>query len=557
MAILKHKTSKNSRYGDVLDYYTYRHTESPKTGCYEPILDENGLMIPRDNYAVAYITASGEEKEPELWASACIRTNLIYGKNKTSGDRKNHEYIIAHPVEDNISVEELLDEGRAFARDNLAGYDCLIGAHDNHVHITINSIRAKRREYEEAWMMRDDEGQVLPCEMEAGCKHQDSPGLKQHLHDWVLNYCREHDYVQKDNNAIAAVHRAERHGSKNDHMRAALLEVAGRSCNMKDLCRIMKAEYGMDVKISNTGKTISILYPGNEKYVRLRTLNLEPVDLTRRFVGDAYIFTREERGKRFQEELEKKMKKEYTERIAAYKKEYREMAENMILQAEYLLAEELRGRGERYYRNEFQDLNLLIRQTSYIYASLQTEKAKTDSLLARWNHAEDMSLTNAERGRHRSYVLWCGCDPDNETELRDLQLHSENIAIQQNRVLALHDALLGEALLWKGRNELTYSETKLQWLEHRESQLQHRMHEMNEKGKQLHIAYYYCRRAALIAGCTRADLWEKVENLDAAFSRNTVQRYMLRQQIKEVRQKKYEAKKEYRQTEKMLNKGRQ
>ena len=81
MAIVKHKTSKNARYADVLDYYTYKHEEDLLTGHYEPILDDNGLMIERDDFAVVYITAQGEEADPEGWAAACMRTNLLYQKN--------------------------------------------------------------------------------------------------------------------------------------------------------------------------------------------------------------------------------------------------------------------------------------------------------------------------------------------------------------------------------------------------------------------------------------------------------------------------------------------
>lgn len=57
MAIIKHHTSKNARYSDVLEYYSYKHQEDSRTGHYEPILDEYGLLKERDNYATAYITA--------------------------------------------------------------------------------------------------------------------------------------------------------------------------------------------------------------------------------------------------------------------------------------------------------------------------------------------------------------------------------------------------------------------------------------------------------------------------------------------------------------------
>ena len=384
MAIVKHKTSKNARYADVLDYYTFKHEESEATGHYEPILDENGLMIEREDYSVAYITAKGEDADPELWAAACMRTNLLFRKNQDAGDRKNHEYIIAHPAEDEMTVAQLLEEGRAFVRDNLAGYDCLIGAHDNHVHITINSVRALPRDREEDWMMRDKNGAILPCELEAGGKHQDSPGLRMHMNDWLLDYTRQHGYVQKDNNAIAAAHRAERHGTKNEHMKAALLEAAGRSRNMADLQRLMKEDYDMELKASSSGKTISILYPGNTKYVRLRTLGLMPADLTRRFNGNEYNFTKEAEEEQIQKEIEAKEKKTYVKWLKTVRERNNDKAETAAERADEILAQRLRGRGEKYTKEEFRDLRYLIRQISYVSGNLQTELEKVDRLLERW-----------------------------------------------------------------------------------------------------------------------------------------------------------------------------
>lgn len=85
MAIVKHNSSKNARYEDVLEYYTCRHREDSRTGHYEPILDEYGLMQTRSNCAALYLTADGTEAAPERWASACRRTNLRYGKNNKPG----------------------------------------------------------------------------------------------------------------------------------------------------------------------------------------------------------------------------------------------------------------------------------------------------------------------------------------------------------------------------------------------------------------------------------------------------------------------------------------
>lgn len=553
MAIVKHKTSKNARYADVLDYYTYKHEEDSITGHYEPILDENGLMIERDDFAVAYITAQGEEAEPELWASACMRTNLLFRKNLDEGDRKNHEYIIAHPAEDEMTVEQLLEEGRAFAREYLAGYDCLIGAHDNHVHITINSVRALQRDQEEEWMMRDKTGQILPCELEAGGKHQDSPGLRLHMNDWLLEYTRQHGYVQKDNNAIAAVHRAERHGSKNDHMKAALLEAAGRSKNMADLQRIMKEDYSMDLKASSSGKTISVLYPGNEKYVRLRTLGLEPADLTRRFAGEEYTFTSEAEERQRQKEFEEAEQKKSIDWIRERRDRNNDRAERMAARSEEILAQQIRAKGERYDKSEFQDLCYLIRETAFVSGNLQTELDKLDKLLDRWKQYQDPSITGKEHWSHGAYVRYCGCDPDSTEELQDLLAEREIIEAQKAHADAMNEALQAEATLWRGRNNLTYTENSLAWAKQREKQLKMQLKQVKASRKKLWEISCNCERAALryeqeaeSYGMSRYDLlnpkWDNVYKFRGKWMQAVTREEEIQQKLREIKQKKKDAK---------------
>lgn len=553
MAIVKHKTSKNARYADVLDYYTYKHEEDSITGHYEPILDENGLMIERDDFAVAYITAQGEEAEPELWASACMRTNLLFRKNLDEGDRKNHEYIIAHPAEDEMTVEQLLEEGRAFARENLAGYDCLIGAHDNHVHITINSVRALQRDQEEDWMMRDKTGQILPCELEAGGKHQDSPGLRLHMNDWLLEYTRQHGYVQKDNNAIAVVHRAERHGSKNDHMKAALLEAAGRSKNMADLQRLMKEDYDMDLKASASGKTISVLYPGNEKYVRLRTLGLEPADLTRRFSDEEYTFTSEAEERQRQKEFEAAEQKKSIDWIRERRDRNNDRAERMAARSEEILAQQIRAKGERYDKSEFQDLCYLIRETAFVSGNLQTELDKLDKLLDRWKQYQDPSITGKEHWSHGAYVRYCGCDPDSTEELQDLLVEREIIEAQKAHADAMNEALQAEATLWRGRNNLTYTENSLAWAKQREKQLKMQLKQVKASRKKLWEISCNCERAALryeqeaeSYGMSRYDLinpkWDNVYKFRGKWMQAVTREEEIQQKLREIKQKKKDAK---------------
>lgn len=560
MAIVKHKTSKNARYADVLDYYTYKHEESQQTGHYEPILDEFGLMQERDNYAVAYITSQGEEADPELWAAACMRTNLLYRKNLDDGDRKNHEYIIAHPEDDNMSVEDLLEEGRAFARANLQGYDCLIGAHDNHVHITINSVRAEQRAQEENWMMRDKKtGEILSCEMEAGGKHQDSPQLRRHMNDWLLDYTRQHGFVQKDNNAIADVHRAERHGSKNDQMRAALMEAAGRSKDMKDLQRIMQEDYRMELKIR--GNTFSVQHPDSQKAVRLRTLGLEPADLTRRMAGEDFTYTQATEEQQIQKEIEGVEKKKQIEWIRERRLRNNEKAEDAAAKAERLLAEKLRARGERYDKYDFQDINYLIRQTAYVAANLQTEKEKLDRMLERWEKYQDTALDEQERRQHGGYIRWCGCDPDNGLELADLRAEREIIEAQQAHASAMHEALMAEAEQWKGRNNLTYSENNLAWAKQREKQLKQQLKNCKASRKKLWEISCNCERSALNYerwaaqdGISKYDLvnpkWDNVYKFRGKWAEKVWKEQEIQKKLKEIKQQKKDAKTQVKQARK-------
>ena len=48
MAVLKHIASKNTDYSQIIDYMLFQHDEITM----EPILDENGRMILRDEYYI-------------------------------------------------------------------------------------------------------------------------------------------------------------------------------------------------------------------------------------------------------------------------------------------------------------------------------------------------------------------------------------------------------------------------------------------------------------------------------------------------------------------------
>ena len=228
MAILKHTSSKNAAYSDALDYLKYRHREDSKTGLYEPILDEYGLLQERENYAICALDGHGKEMDPETWAGACMETNIRFGKNNTKAERKQHIYIISHPEADAplLTKEALLEEGKAFVRENLSGYDALIAVHmdtDNpHIHVAINSVRSVARE-ERLWMIHDEGSQVLRCEVCAGGKHQDNPTFRHHCQDWLLAYTRSHGLAQEDNNRVEEQRKQQRKESRYNVLKHQIL----------------------------------------------------------------------------------------------------------------------------------------------------------------------------------------------------------------------------------------------------------------------------------------------------------------------------------------------
>lgn len=252
----------------------------------------------------------------------------------------------------------------------------------------------------------------------------------------------------------------------------------------------------MDLKVSSTGQTLSVLFPGNQKYVRLRTLDLEVTDLTCRFGGSEYIFTQETADQQIQKEIEIKEKKKYAEWLRDIRVRNNDKAESTAASAEYILSQELRSQGERYSKEEFQDIRYLIKQTSYVSANLQTELEKVDRLLDRWNQYLVSTPCTWERRQHEGYVRWCGCDPDSAEELDDLRAEREVILAQKDHTDALTEALLADAERWRGINNLTYAENNLEWTKQREQQLKHQLKDIKASRKILRKIVCNCEEAA-------------------------------------------------------------
>ena len=64
MATFKHISSKNANYGDAEKYLTFAHDEFSM----KPTLDENGRLVPREDYRISTMNCGEED-----FAIACMR----------------------------------------------------------------------------------------------------------------------------------------------------------------------------------------------------------------------------------------------------------------------------------------------------------------------------------------------------------------------------------------------------------------------------------------------------------------------------------------------------
>ena len=96
LATFKHISSKNADYGAAEAYLTFEHDEFTM----KPTLDENGRLIPREDYRISSLNSGGGD-----FAVACMRANLRYEKNQKREDVKSHHYIISFDPRDGTDNE--------------------------------------------------------------------------------------------------------------------------------------------------------------------------------------------------------------------------------------------------------------------------------------------------------------------------------------------------------------------------------------------------------------------------------------------------------------------
>ena len=193
MATFKHISSKNADYGAAEAYLTFEHDEFTM----KPTLDENGRLIPREDYRISSLNCEGED-----FAVACMRANLRYEKNQKREDVKSHHYIISFDPRDGtdngLTVDWAQELGEQFCKEHFPGHQALICTHPDghnhsgniHVHIVINSLRIEEVPFL-PYMDR-------PADTKVGCKHRCTDAALRYFKSEVMEMCHREGLYQID-----------------------------------------------------------------------------------------------------------------------------------------------------------------------------------------------------------------------------------------------------------------------------------------------------------------------------------------------------------------------
>ena len=295
MAILKHITSKNADYGEAQRYLMFQYDENSV----KPVLDENGRLIPREEYYL-----DGINCDPFTFDLECKELNAQYRKNQTFDEIKSHHYILSFDPKD-ISENELTGEraqqlGLEYAQKNFPGHQALVCTHMDghnesgniHVHIVINSLRKYDVERQN-FMER-------PCDSRAGYKHHLTKDYLTYLKQDVMDMCRREQLHQVDllspaeKKVTDREYHARRRGQKRmdelnqkmaaggitprktkfetqkDYLRNAIDEAAASARSLEEFQKQLADNYHIALKISR-GR-FSYLHPDRGKYITGRNL---------------------------------------------------------------------------------------------------------------------------------------------------------------------------------------------------------------------------------------------------------------------------------------------
>ena len=193
LATFKHISSKNADYGAAEQYLTFEHDEFTM----KPTLDENGRLVPREDYRLATLNCGDED-----FAVACMRSNLRYGKNQKREDVKSHHYIISFDPRDGtdngLTVDKAQSLGEEFCKEHFPGHQAIVCTHPDghnhsgniHVHIVINSLRIEEVPFL-PYMDR-------PADTKVGCKHRCTDAALRYFKSEVMEMCHREGLYQID-----------------------------------------------------------------------------------------------------------------------------------------------------------------------------------------------------------------------------------------------------------------------------------------------------------------------------------------------------------------------
>ena len=295
MAILKHIASKNADYGEAQRYLLFQYNEDTM----KPILDENGRLIPREEYYL-----DGINCDPFTFDMECKELNAQYRKNQTFDEVKSHHYILSFDPKDTeesgLTGERAQQFGLEYAKKNFPGHQTLVCTHTDghnqsgniHVHIVINSLRKHDVERQD-FMER-------PCDSRAGYKHHLTNDYLSYLKQDVMALCHREQLHQVDllspaeRKVTDREYHAQRRGQKKldtlnremtvggitprktkfetqkDFLRNAIEEAAASARSLEEFQKQLLDNYHISLKISR-GR-FSYLHPERGKYITGRNL---------------------------------------------------------------------------------------------------------------------------------------------------------------------------------------------------------------------------------------------------------------------------------------------
>ena len=295
MAILKHIASKNADYGETQRYLMFQYNEDTM----KPILDENGRLIPREEYYLDGINCDSFTFDME-----CKELNAQYRKNQTFDEIKSHHYILSFDPKDTeesgLTGERAQQLGLEYARKNFPGHQALVCTHTDghnqsgniHVHIVINSLRKHDVERQD-FMER-------PCDSRAGYKHHLTNDYLSYLKQDVMDLCHREQLHQVDllspaeRKVTDREYHAQRRGQKKldtlnremtaggitprktkfktqkDFLRNAIDKAAASARSLEEFQKQLLDNYHISLKISR--RRFSYLHPERGKYITGRNL---------------------------------------------------------------------------------------------------------------------------------------------------------------------------------------------------------------------------------------------------------------------------------------------